>query len=141
MAALCTIDHDDVSSIFHVDSSAGCRILTRNKANLTEKLDIFTRAGPTKLKVCADFDFTLTRFKNNGNACFSCHKVLEYSNYVTEQDRLIAKQLHSYYYPKEIDHTLTLEEKSMILLFHSFKFGILLLSCCILCTMCVIWDV
>jgi 5'-nucleotidase len=55
----------------------------------------------------------LVKFNVDGNRGYTCHKVLEYSGYLTQENLDNAKALHNKYYPMEIDPNLSREEKEV----------------------------
>ncbi|XP_064409216.1 cytosolic 5'-nucleotidase 3 isoform X2 [Latimeria chalumnae] len=69
------------------------------------------RGGAAKLQIITDFDMTLSRFSYNGKRCPTCHNIIDNCKLVTEECRKKLLQLKEKYYPIEIDHSLTIEEK------------------------------
>ena len=88
-------------------SNGKCVYLTKNEDVLAKKLGKMSLDGPKSLKVVTDFDFTLTKFfKKDFGRAYSCHKVLEECNLLNPAYHTKAKELHAYYYPKEVDPNL-----------------------------------
>lgn len=104
-------------------------IICSNRAKLESKIRIFQRGGARRLKVVTDFDYTMTKFKINGIQGFSCHKVMENSGILSEESFAKAKELHSFYYPKEIDLHLPLPEKEVYMTEWCTKAHEVLVSC------------
>lgn len=80
------------------------------------KLTKLTVDGPSRLSIISDFDFTLTKYyKADGiSRADSCHASLENApknGLLPESYTTRAKELQSYYYPKEIDSTITETDK------------------------------
>jgi HAD superfamily hydrolase (TIGR01544 family) len=125
----------DVTDLFDLSCGRSCghpfKALTVSREALERKLGVFVADGIERLKVVTDFDFTLTKFQvparhshgagegddgvSNGvktyNRGMSCHKVLEYSGFMSVDRLQQAKDLHSLYYPIEIDPHVPLPEK------------------------------
>ncbi|XP_050418697.1 7-methylguanosine phosphate-specific 5'-nucleotidase A isoform X1 [Patella vulgata] len=71
-----------------------------------------TNDGHEKLQVVADFDRTLSKFTNKGKVCSTCHNVLEESKVMPDFYKEKAKVLRDTYYPIEMNHDLTIQEKT-----------------------------
>ncbi|XP_069490604.1 7-methylguanosine phosphate-specific 5'-nucleotidase [Ambystoma mexicanum] len=69
------------------------------------------RGGEKKLQVISDFDMTLTRFGHNGKRCPTCHNIVDNSQLVSADCKKKLKDLCNTYYPIEIDHTRSIDEK------------------------------
>lgn len=67
--------------------------------------------GASKLQVISDFDHTITRIHYQQKPCSSTYSILDSSPYIPEECRKKAKDLHSKYYPIEIDPTISIEDK------------------------------
>jgi len=67
--------------------------------------------GPGKLQVIADFDSTLSRHHVNGVRCDSSPGVLTRSKLMPEEFKKTGMALFHKYYPIEICHELTVDEK------------------------------
>ncbi|GFN83763.1 RNA-directed DNA polymerase from mobile element jockey-like [Plakobranchus ocellatus] len=65
-----------------------------------------------KLQVIADFDWTLSKYSENGNVCDTTHKVLGQSKHMPEFYRTETTRLKDIYMPIEFDPSLTIEEKT-----------------------------
>ena len=86
--------------------------LTKDENLLAKKLGKMSLDGPKSLKVVTDFDFTLTKFfKKDFGRAYSCHKVLEECNLLNPAYHTKARELHKYYYPKEVDANLDTETR------------------------------
>ncbi|ESP01757.1 hypothetical protein LOTGIDRAFT_225142 [Lottia gigantea] len=67
--------------------------------------------GHEKLQVVADFDRTLSKYSNKGKICSTCHNVMEESKVMPDSYKEKAKAYRDKYFPIEIDHSLTIDEK------------------------------
>lgn len=57
------------------------------------------------------FDMTLTRFSHNGTRCPTTHNILHSSALVSEECKAKMADLLAFYYPIEIDNSMTVQEK------------------------------
>jgi len=99
-----------------VESYQGQRVVFANKDAFMAKLNRFREAGPSKLSVVSDFDFTISKFYMNGVRGASCHKVIEDCGLMAKQYHDEAQGLQAKYYPLEVDPTLNMEEKTMYMI-------------------------
>jgi len=90
----------------------GGRILFRDEAEFQKKKTVLVSGGPEHVHFVVDFDRTLTAHKlEDGSVASSSHGALE-SPIVFDQDTLVhLKELTEKYYPIEICHEKTQEEK------------------------------
>jgi hypothetical protein len=133
---------EEVTDLFNdtsLPSHPQFRVFTSSKHTLENKLSTFSDDGVHKLKVVTDFDFTLTRFNvpvpagsrhpqdgpGSGTLSavqthrrgLSCHKVLEYSGFLSDED---LQKVRSCYGPPPPD------ESAFPMRRHS------IISCCLL---------
>lgn len=85
--------------------------------------------GKDKLQVVADFDRTLTKFHKNGVMNPTSHNALERSSLLPANYSDEAHKLRGIYYPIEIDHKLTVDEKVPYMVEWWTKAHDLLLKC------------
>jgi len=86
-------------------------IRVRDHERVEKLISEIANKGHESLQVITDFDFTLTRFHKDGKRCESCHGILDNSNLMSDAFREASAILFKKYYPIEIDHSLTVEEK------------------------------
>jgi 5'-nucleotidase len=91
-------------------------IIVSNPEELQRKINIFREQGINKIHVLADFDKTLTKEFVNGKRITSIVAILRNEGYLTPDYPEKAKELHSKYYPIEIDTSIPIEEKKNVML-------------------------
>ena len=91
-------------------------IIIANPEELQRKINIFREQGINKIHVLADFDKTLTKEFVNGKKITSIVAILRNEGYLTPDYPERAKELHSKYYPIEIDTSIPIEEKKDMML-------------------------
>ncbi|KAK3082748.1 hypothetical protein FSP39_004237 [Pinctada imbricata] len=67
------------------------------------------------VQVVSDFDFTLSKFTENGERCSGCHNVLEEGGVLPEDFKVKARGLRDHYFPIETNPQLSIEEKIPIM--------------------------
>lgn len=85
-------------------------VFAPKKDALRAKLRLLLQQGPTKLKIISDFDSTLSTTKG------SSWTAVERFEGLSQQYRDECHRLLEYYYPKEIDPNLTLDERVVFML-------------------------
>lgn len=95
-----------------IESYQGQRVVYASKDAFVAKLNRFRAAGPSKLSVVSDFDFTISNFFMSGVRGASCHKVIEDCGLLAKEYHNEAQGLQAKYYPLEVDPTLNMEEKT-----------------------------
>ena len=85
------------------------QIFAQDSLALQQKLRTILQDGCAKLKLISDFDSTLS------TAGFSSWCAIEQSKLLSDRYRSRTRELGALYYPKEIDPTLTFEEKSQFM--------------------------
>jgi len=83
----------------------------KNRENTEKIITSIQMKGTQDLQVITDFDMTLTRYHYEGSKCHSSYGVLDHSPLMSEEFKTRALSLCSKYYPIEIDHEFTIEEK------------------------------
>ncbi|CAG7820792.1 unnamed protein product [Allacma fusca] len=83
----------------------------KNPERVEELIKNMAADGPGALQMITDFDMTLTRFHQDGEKCDTCHGILHSSSLMSEEFKKRSQDLFNKYYPIEIDHTMTVEEK------------------------------
>lgn len=82
----------------------GIRVLIMNRAQFSQKLNLFAADGQEKLLVVSDFDFTISRFAQRpGVRGASCHKVLEDSGVLGSDYEVKGQAVQRKYYAYEVD--------------------------------------
>nr|XP_011469332.1 PREDICTED: cytosolic 5'-nucleotidase 3 isoform X2 [Fragaria vesca subsp. vesca] len=79
---------------------------------LDAKVAAIRNAGPPKLKVIADFDATLTKYRVNGCRGQSSHGLLQQENPEYDNKR---RQLYEYYHPLEFSPTIPIQQKTLLM--------------------------
>ncbi|KAL6130242.1 hypothetical protein ACLB2K_068623 [Fragaria x ananassa] len=79
---------------------------------LDAKVAAIRNAGPPKLKVIADFDATLTKYRVNGCRGQSSHGLLQQENPEYDKKR---RQLYEYYHPLEFSPTIPIQQKTLLM--------------------------
>ncbi|OXA65068.1 cytosolic 5'-nucleotidase 3 [Folsomia candida] len=88
------------------------KLKIRDPENVEKKLERLVEGGPDCLQVITDFDHTLTKFKTpDGLRCDTCHGIVDNSSLVEEEFRRKTNALRDKYYPIEVDHEMTLQQK------------------------------
>jgi len=82
-----------------------------NKDEVAKKIEKLVAGGKEQFQVISDFDMTLSRYHYNNKKCSSCHGVMESSPVITEELQKKFDELFKYYYPIEIDPSLSIEQK------------------------------
>ncbi|XP_072417305.1 kelch-like protein 11 isoform X4 [Chiloscyllium punctatum] len=67
--------------------------------------------GVSKLQVITDFDMTLTRFAKNSKKRITCYSIIQDSTLISDECKIKMNELLNFYYPIEIDHSRSIEEK------------------------------
>jgi len=86
----------------------------RDKNEFKAKITKMLLGGPDKLFCISDFDFTLSKyFRDDGTRADSCHASLEHAppGFLPDSYIIQAKALQSFYYPLEIDTTISDTDK------------------------------
>src|SRR6478736_3739869 len=86
-------------------------IRIKNYPQVLSKLLQINKQKTQHLHLIADFDMTLTKYWYNGKRSLSSHGVLEESSVFDQDVKNQMRQLYLKYYPIEISHVLSLEEK------------------------------
>ena len=98
------------------------RVVYRDEADFRRRLASMKKGGASELQCVTDFDFTLTKFSEEGmttaplERLFSCHKVLEECNLLGDDYHLHARALQAKYYPLEVNPAIQKEEKTKLML-------------------------
>jgi 5'-nucleotidase len=101
----------DRSVIEQVPEFGSGRVRMKDPESVAKKLDALVDGGMERLQVIADFDMTLSRYHLNGTRCLTSYGVLEASPLYNEEFRKKFIDLHDKYYPIEICHEMTTEQK------------------------------
>jgi len=96
-------------------NKAGGNIKIGNLEKVKEKLQILLDGGPEKLQILSDFDWTMTKWKENGKLLPSSHGVMEESDVMPKNFIKKVKDIFAHYYPIEINPNITDEEKMPIM--------------------------
>jgi len=91
------------------------KIKIENLENVKEKLQRLIDDGPEKLQILSDFDWTMTKWKENGKLLPSSHGVMEESDVMPRSFIKKVKDIFAHYYPIEINPNITDEEKIPIM--------------------------
>lgn len=91
------------------------KIKIGNLENVKEKLQRLIDDGPEKLQILSDFDWTMTKWKENGKLLPSSHGVMEESDVMPRSFIKKVKDIFAHYYPIEINPNITDEEKIPIM--------------------------
>jgi len=91
------------------------KIQIENLENVKEKLQRLIDDGPEKLQILSDFDWTMTKWKENGKLLPSSHGVMEESDVMPRSFIKKVKDIFAHYYPIEINPNITDEEKIPIM--------------------------
>lgn len=83
----------------------------KDPQRVQEILQSMVKAGSNTVQVISDFDMTLTRFEYNGKRCPTCHNILDNSKLISNDCKEELKELLNKYYPIEIDHSRSIEDK------------------------------
>ncbi|KAJ1135839.1 hypothetical protein NDU88_002269 [Pleurodeles waltl] len=86
-------------------------VVMKDAERVKEKIMSLRKGGEQTLQVISDFDMTLTRFAYNGKRCPTCHNIVDNSQLVSADCKKKLKDLCNFYYPLEIDHNRSVEEK------------------------------
>lgn len=86
-------------------------IAVKDRPVVERKLRAILQDGSQKLHVVADFDNTITKYWVNGQRNPSSHGILMRSDAMTEELRRRTDELYAKYYPIEISHTISKEDK------------------------------
>ena len=100
----------DPSIVANVEKFHGQTIIIKNKELFEEKKKRMISAGPSRLQIISDFDYTLTKYWLKGRKGLSCHGVIETMMPEEYQDE--THKLMSIYYPIEVSSTIDLATKS-----------------------------
>ncbi|OQV22384.1 Cytosolic 5'-nucleotidase 3A [Hypsibius exemplaris] len=94
--------------------NALCRdgVFIGNPGKVVALLEKMMTAGAERFQVVTDFDATLTRYHRDGKGCDSSYGVLETTTMFPPFYREEASKLCDYYYPIELDQSMSLEVKS-----------------------------
>jgi len=90
-------------------------IIISNQASFEKKKGSFKDAGISKVHVIADFDKTLTKAFDNGKKVGSAIAQIRNNNYLSEEYTKQSFALFDKYHPIEIDSTLCMEEKILLM--------------------------
>eukprot|EP01059_Diplonema_ambulator_P029520 TRINITY_DN49035_c0_g1_i1.p1 TRINITY_DN49035_c0_g1~~TRINITY_DN49035_c0_g1_i1.p1 ORF type:complete len:296 (+),score=142.80 TRINITY_DN49035_c0_g1_i1:32-889(+) len=92
--------------------SSNVEVHMKHPEEVQKKIDALKEGGGDKLKVIADFDFTLTRFWwEEGERACSCYKVLEDCGMLDESYHDKAQELQRKFYPIEVCPDIAKEKK------------------------------
>lgn len=86
-------------------------VCMKDPQRVQEILQSMVKAGSNTVQVISDFDMTLTRFEYNGKRCPTCHNILDNSKLISNDCKEELKELLNKYYPIEIDHSRSIEDK------------------------------
>ncbi|CAM9280856.1 unnamed protein product [Chrysoparadoxa australica] len=86
-------------------------IVSKRPEMLLQKREVLISEGTDNLQVIADFDYTLSSFMVGGKRGSTSHGVIENCDLLTTDYHIKARALKKEYYPKEIDETLSMEER------------------------------
>ncbi|KAJ3323836.1 hypothetical protein HDV06_001206 [Boothiomyces sp. JEL0866] len=84
----------------------------RDVESFTRKLLQINQQKSEHLHIIADFDMTLTKYWQNGKRSLSSHGVLEESSVLDETVKRKMRDTYHKFYPIEISHSITIEEKT-----------------------------
>ncbi|KAJ3271642.1 hypothetical protein HDV01_006512 [Terramyces sp. JEL0728] len=88
-------------------------IETKNLDSVVNKINQIHSQGLDHLHFIADFDFTMTRFFHLGLRSMSSHSIINKSTYCSQDVKDKLSVLFSTFHPFELDHDITLEEKTV----------------------------
>jgi len=91
------------------------KIKIGNWRRVKEKLEILINDGPEKLQILSDFDWTMTKWKENGKLLPSSHGVMEESDIMPKSFIKKVKDIFAHYYPIEINPNISDEDKIPIM--------------------------
>jgi len=75
------------------------------------KLQSLCHTGMGSLQVIADFDYTMSKYHDNGKRCDSCHGMIANTPLVSEVYHKKAWDLFHFYNPMEVDTTMSIQDK------------------------------
>ncbi|RUS77687.1 hypothetical protein EGW08_014552, partial [Elysia chlorotica] len=94
-----------------VPELARSNICMRDPQSVEKAVRTMMKDAQHKLQVIADFDWTLSKYTEDGTLCSTTHSVLGESKHMPEFYRTETKKLKEHYMPIEFDPTKTREEK------------------------------
>jgi 5'-nucleotidase len=109
MPSVATSGTDKVTDLLNLYASG---LAMADRAAVEHKLRAIQSGGPEKLHLVADFDMTLTKYWVNGQRNVSSHGIVMRSHAMTDELRRRTDELYAFYYPMEVSHTLSKEEKT-----------------------------
>ncbi|KAK3732734.1 hypothetical protein RRG08_005899 [Elysia crispata] len=86
-------------------------VRVKDPQNVEKAVRTMMKDAQHKLQVIADFDWTLSKYSEDGNLCNTTHSVLGESKRMPEFYRKETKRLKEHYMPIEFDPSKTREEK------------------------------
>lgn len=86
-------------------------VVMKDREIVRHKLNQLINGGKDKLLVLADFDRTISKYKENGQYLPTSHGVLEDTTHLPEAFVTASENLRDMYYPIEIDQNRTVAEK------------------------------
>ncbi|CAG0891638.1 unnamed protein product [Darwinula stevensoni] len=118
-------------NIEHVNSLQHPSVHIRYPEKLDKILEGLFHGGLQQLQVIADFDMTISRFHLNNERCLTCYGILSSSKHLPASYREAAEELKNKYYPIEICHEMSAEQKIPYMLEWYHKAHQLLAQSCI----------
>lgn len=100
-----------VNDVLQMPALLNSHVHMNDKNQVAAKIFEIVRGKHEKLQIITDFDYTLTKYHNNGSRCHSCHGVIENNSVVPSDFKKKTRSLFEKYYPIEIDPHMSEEEK------------------------------
>jgi 5'-nucleotidase len=87
------------------------RVRMKDPADVRRKVQSIVEGGLSNLQIIADFDYTMSRFHKDGKQALNCFSVVQEYHKFPEEYRQKFVELRAKYYPIEICHEMSVEEK------------------------------
>ncbi|KAG8237157.1 hypothetical protein J437_LFUL011206 [Ladona fulva] len=94
-----------------VDYLQNEKVRMKDRDKVEELINILVSGGKERLQVISDFDMTLTKQHENGNRCITSFGIFEFSHHLPPNYREKSRALFNKYYPIEVCHQMSVEDK------------------------------